>query len=76
MCIIYIVIYVYFDIINNVKRTRQNKKEGTKIWKKFGTDMIKKGNIIETFFGNYAEAVDYFNSEDSNPRVERFNKEM
>lgn len=36
----------------------------------------KKGNIVETFFGNYAEAVDYFNSEESNPRVERFNKEV
>ena len=30
MRIIYIVKYVYSDIINNVKRTRQNKKRGIK----------------------------------------------
>jgi len=47
-------------------------KDMKEIWN--GYD--KKGNIIETFFGNYAEAVDYFNSEDSNPRVERFEKEV
>ena len=71
-----IVIYVYSDIINNVKRTRQNKKRGKKDMKEIWNGYDKKGNIIETFFGNYAEAVDYFNSEESNPRVERFNKEV
>ena len=54
---------------DNSRKEVQNMKE---IWN--GYD--KKGNIIETFFGSYAEAVDYFNSEESNPRVERFNKEV
>lgn len=35
----------------------------------------KNGNIIKTFFGTYGEAVDYFNSEESSPRVEYFDKE-
>ena len=34
----------------------------------------KNGNVIETFFGTYAEAVDYFNSEESSPKVECFDK--
>lgn len=34
----------------------------------------KDGRIIETFYGCFAEAVDYFNSEDSSPRVEYFDR--
>lgn len=34
----------------------------------------KNGRVIETFYGNFAQAVDYFNSEECSPRVERFDK--
>ena len=51
-------------------------KNITSVYKYHLDGYDKKGNIIETFFGNYAEAVDYFNSEESNPRVERFSKEV
>lgn len=34
----------------------------------------ENGRVIETFYGNYAEAVDYFNSKESSPRVERFDR--
>lgn len=40
------------------------------IW--YGLD--KNSRIIETFSGTYGKAVDYFNSEESSPRVECFNK--
>ena len=54
------------------KKREEKRYKMKEIW--IGYD--KKGNIIETFIGNYAEAVDYFNSEESNPRVERFNREV
>ena len=38
------------------------------IW--YGFD--KNGNIVETFFGTYAEAIDYFNSEENSSKVEHF----
>lgn len=34
----------------------------------------KNGRVIETFYGSYGDAVDYFNSEKSSPRVERFDR--
>jgi len=40
------------------------------VW--YGFD--KNGRVIETFYGTYAEAVDYYNSEKANPRVDKFDK--
>lgn len=34
----------------------------------------KRGVVIETFYGTYGEAVDYFNSENCSPRVEHFDR--
>ena len=39
------------------------------IW--YGFD--KNGCAVETFFGTYGEAVDYFNSEKANSQVDHFN---
>ena len=45
----------------------KNMKE---MW--YGFD--KNECVIETFFGTYGEAVDYFNSKESSPRVEHFDR--
>ena len=34
----------------------------------------KNGRVIETFFGTYGDAVDYFNSDKCSPRVENFDR--
>ena len=47
-----------------------NTEEYNETW--YGFD--KNGRVIETFYGSFGEAVDYFNSNESSPRVERFDR--
>ena len=59
------IFYIDSNHERDILRRYNDMKE---IW--YGFD--KNGNVVETFFGTYAEAVDYFNSEESSPRVESF----
>ena len=57
MCIIYIVIYVYSDIINNVKRTRQEKRyKDMKTWYVWGINLPKLEIKADSFDNAIAQA--------------------